>query len=69
MFFGLFEDDNNDYDYKRIRRDIEDVYAIQSATFSGGFGFCQMIDASSASNEELLKRARREGFNFNKYKK
>ncbi|SDJ32229.1 hypothetical protein SAMN04487760_10560 [Lachnospiraceae bacterium G41] len=70
MFFGLFEDDNNnDYDYKRIRRDLEDEYAIQSATFSGGFGFCQMIDASSASNEELLKMARREGFNINKYKK
>ncbi len=69
MFFGLFEDDNNDYDYKRIRRDLEDEYAIQSATFSGGLGFCQMIDASSASNEDLLKMARREGFNLNKYKK
>ena len=69
MFFGLFDEENKDYDYKRLRRELEDEFAIQSATFSGGFGFCQMMDASSASNAQLLKMARREGFNLNKYKK
>ena len=67
---GLFGDKpQNNYDYKRLRRDLENEYAAQSATFSGGFGFCQMLDASSASNEELLKMAKREGLNLNKYRK
>ncbi len=66
----LFDNDNNaDYDYKRLRRDLEDEYAIQSSSFSGGFGFCQMLDASDASNEQLIKMAKREGFNLNKYRK
>lgn len=69
MFFGLFEEDNKDYDYKRLRRDLEEEYAIQSASFSGGFGFCQMMDVSSANNEQLIKMAKREGFNLNKYKR
>lgn len=68
--FNLFDDErNNNYDFKRLRRDLEDEYAIQSASLSGGFGFIQMIDASIASDEELLKIAKREGFNLNKYKK
>ena len=71
LFGGLFEDEKpqGNYDYKRLRRDLENEYAAQSATFSGGFGFCQMMDASSASDEELLKMAKREGMNLNKYKK
>ncbi len=69
MFFGLFEEDNKDYDYKRLRRDLEEEYAIQSASFSGGFGFCQMMDVSSSNNEQLIKMAKREGFNLNKYKR
>ncbi|MCR5847644.1 MAG: hypothetical protein K6G75_05945 [Lachnospiraceae bacterium] len=69
FFSDLFDDENDgDYDYKRLRRDLEDEYAIQSATFSGGFGFCQSLEASDASNEELLKMAKREGFNLNKYR-
>ena len=36
----LWDDDSNkDYDYKRLRKDLENEYAIQSASFSGGFGF------------------------------
>ena len=70
FFSGIFDDTpTGDYDYTRLRRDLEDEYAIQSATFSGGFGFCQALDASNASNEELLKMAKKEGFNLNKYKK
>jgi hypothetical protein len=60
---------NEDYDYDRLRRDLEDEYAIQSAAFSGGFGFVQMCDVQNVSNEQLLEMARKEGLNLNKYKK
>ncbi len=69
---GLFfrsNTDNEDYDYDRLRRDLEDEYAIQSAAFSGGFGFVQMCDVQNVSNEQLLEMARKEGLNLNKYKK
>lgn len=69
LFSDIFNDNNNEYDYKRLRRDLENEYAIQSATFSGGFGFSQMLDVSSASNAELIKMAKREEFILNKYKK
>ena len=69
MLFGFFDDDNRDYDYNRLRKDLENEYAAQSATFSGEFGFCEMLDVQKASNEELLKMAKREGFNLNKYKR
>ena len=71
FFSDLFNDPapSGDYDYKRLRRDLENEYAAQSTAFSGGFGFCEMLDASSASNEQLLKMAKKEGFNLNKYKK
>ncbi|SDJ70580.1 hypothetical protein SAMN04487760_11213 [Lachnospiraceae bacterium G41] len=69
MLFGFFDDDNREYDYNRLRKDLENEYAIQSATFSGGFGFCEMLDVKRASNAELLKMAKREGFNLNRYKR
>lgn len=69
LFSDIFDDAPNNYDYKRLRKDLENEYAIQSATFSGGFGFCQALDVSRASNSELLKMAKKEGFNLNKYKK
>ena len=69
MLFGFFDDDNREYDYNRLRKDLENEYAAQSATFSGGFGFCEMLDVKRASNAELLKMAKREGFYLNKYKR
>ncbi len=68
---GLFfrSNDNDDYDFDRLRRDLVDEYGIQSASFSGGLGFLDMCDAEDASNEQLLEMARREGFNLNKYKR
>ena len=69
MGFFFDDDSNYEYDYKRLRKDLENEYAIQSATFSGGFGFCQAMDASSASKKELIKMAKREGFNLRKYRK
>ena len=41
----------------------------QSAVYSGGLGFLDMCDAEDASKEQLLERAKREGFNLNKYRK
>ena len=59
MFWN--NDDEANYDYKRLRRDLEDEFGAQGAAFSGGFGFMEMMEVSGASNEELLKMARREG--------
>ncbi len=46
-----------------------DEYGGQSAAFSGGLGFLDMCDAQDASNEELLRIAKKEGFNLDKYRK
>lgn len=62
-------DENADYDYKRLRRDLEDEFGAQGAAFSGGFGFMEMMEASDASHEELLKMAKREGVDLDKYRK
>ncbi len=67
MFWN--NDNEADYDYKRLRRDLEDEFGAQGAAFTGDFGFLEMIEASDASNKELLKMAKREGFNLDKYKK
>lgn len=69
---GLFfhsSNDSGDYDFDRLRRDLVDEYAVQSAAYSGGLGFLDMCDAEDASNEQLLEMARREGIILNKYKK
>ena len=66
--FG-FNNDNKDYDYDRLRRDLENEFGAQGAAFSGGFGFMQMMDAETASEEELVKMAKREGINLRKYEK
>ena len=67
MFWN--NDDEANYDYKRLRRDLEDEFGAQGAAFSSGFGFMEMMEVSGASNEELLKMARRERLNLDKYKK
>ena len=68
--FGLFDSDNpQDYDIKSLRKDLANEYGCQGATFSGGLGFVEMMDAESASPEKLLKMAKREGFNLEKYRK
>jgi len=69
LFFHSSSNDSGDYDFDRLRKDLVDEYAVQSAAFSGGLGFLDMCDAQDASNEQLLDMARREGINLNKYKK
>ena len=68
LFFHSSSNDE-DYDYERLRSDLIDEYGIQSAAFSGGLGFLDMCDAGDASNEELLRMAKKEGFNLNKYRR
>ncbi len=67
---GFFsDDDNQEYDYKRLRSDLANDYGAMGATFLGGLGFVNMMETEDASNEELLRMARREGYNLNRYKK
>ncbi len=65
--FGF--NDDKDYDYDRLRKDLSNDFGAMGATFLGGLGFVQMMEAESASNEELLKMARREGYNLDRYRK
>ena len=64
--FGLFDDD---YDYERLRKDLANDFGAMGATFLGGLGFVQMMEVEDASEEELLRIARREGYNLKGYKK
>ena len=64
--FGLFDDD---YDYERLRKDLANDFGAMGATFLGGLGFVQMMEVEDASEEELLRIARREGYNLERYKK
>ena len=66
MFFQM---EPEEYDYKRLRRDLQNEYMIQGIAFSGDYGIFQMLDASNASNKKLLQMAKAEGFNLEKYKK
>ena len=65
---GFFSDDD-EYDYDKLRNDLVNDYGAMGATFLGGLGFVNMMEAQDASEEELLKMARREGYNMNRYKK
>jgi len=68
--FGLFDSDNpQDYDIKRLRRDLADEFGAHGVAFSGGLGFMEMMEVESASPEKLLKIARQEGINLEKYRK
>jgi len=62
-------DTNADYDYKKLRKDLENEYMCQGIGFSGGFGAMQMMDASTAGEKELLRMAKEEGFDMEKYRK
>lgn len=66
MFFQM---EPEEYDYKRLRRDLQNEYMIQGIAFSGDYGIFQMMDASNASNKKLLQMAKAEGFNLDKYRK
>ena len=45
MFFQM---EPEEYDYKRLRRDLQNEYMIQGIAFSGDYGIFQMMDASNA---------------------
>lgn len=69
LFFKRNDDEDDEYDLKRLRKDLEMEYLLQAESFSGDFGLFQMFDASDASKEELLKIAKREHINLEKYRK
>ena len=60
---------NDDDDFKRLRKDLETEYMIQGIGFTGDFGLFEMLEASGASNEELIKMAKREHIDLEKYRK
>ena len=60
---------NDDYDFKRLRKYLETEYMIQGIGFTGDFGLFEMLEASGASNEELIKMAKREHIDLEKYRK
>ena len=62
-------DMNADYDYRKLRKDLENEYMCQGIGFSGGFGAMQMMDASTASEQQLLRMAKEEGLDMEKYRK
>ena len=39
LFFNSSGNNSGDYDFEKFRRDLDDEYGIQSASFSGGSGF------------------------------
>lgn len=65
----FWNNDEADYDYKRLRKDLEAEFGAQGAAFSGGFGFMEMMEVSDASEDKLLKMAKGEGFVLRKYRK
>ena len=68
---GLFSGNNSDgkIDVNRLREDLMDEYGAQMVTFTGAMGYSDMCDAQSASEEQLIEMARREGFNIDKYRR
>jgi hypothetical protein len=50
---GLFSNDNDEYDYERLRKDLANDYGAMGATFLGGLGFVNMMEAEVASVEEI----------------
>ena len=64
----FWDNQDTDYDYKRLRKDLENEYGAQGAAFSGGFGFMQMMEASTASEDELVEMAKDLGFDLGRYR-
>lgn len=67
---GLFSHKSNsgDIDFNRLREDLMDEYGAQMVSFAGAMGYSDMCDAQTASEDELLEMARREGMNIEKYR-
>ena len=58
---------NQNIDFERLRNDLMDEYGAQMVSATGLMGFSGMMDASRASEEELLDMARREGIDLSRY--
>lgn len=60
---------HEDYDFKRLRRDVETEFTAQGALTTGGYGYAKGIEARHADEEELLKMAKELGLRLDKYRK
>jgi len=67
LYSGNKKEGNIDFD--RLREDLIDEYGAQMVTITGAMGYSDMCDAQSASEDELLKMAQREGFSLDKYRR
>ncbi len=61
--------ESENYDFKKLRRDIETEFTVQGYFTTGGYGYAKGIKARKASNEELLKMAKELGLRLDKYRK
>ncbi|MBO4458151.1 MAG: hypothetical protein J5802_10560 [Butyrivibrio sp.] len=67
LYSGNKKEGNIDFD--RLREDLIDEYGAQMVTITGAMGYSDMRDAQSASEDELLKMAQREGISLDKYRR
>lgn len=58
-----------DIDYEALKRELKDIYGAQSASYSGIFGFIDMMDVDRASHDELERKAREEGIDLDKFRR
>ncbi len=59
---------NNNFDFIRLRKDLEDYFT--SAMFMASpIAMMDVIDVKTASSEELIKLAKKNKFDLNKYRK
>ena len=59
----------SEIDYEALRNELKDIYGAQSVSFSGILGFADMLDVARASQDELERRARKEGVNLDKFRR
>ena len=60
---------DQNYDFEKLRRDLETEYTAQGVLTTGGYGYSMGMKARKAGNEELLKMAKEMGFRMEKYRK
>lgn len=65
---SVSESDQN-YDFEKLRRDLETEYTVQGALLTGSYGYDMGMKVRKAGNDELLKMAEEMNFRLEKYRK
>lgn len=72
-FFSHHDNKKNsgggDIDYERLRHDLIEEFFAEGVAYSGDLGFLDALEVKEASHEELLRIARREGVNVDRYRR